>query len=118
MKKLIIFLVLTMSTLLVAQPNYKYILAHMSEFSDGEAMFRLKEYQTWYPKKAHPYYLMANIHYRTYAKENPLLNYNELSAALYEMIIYYGNCAHFIHNESVKKEWYFITLHVVSLAMM
>lgn len=106
MKKIITLLVVLSATMLMAQPNYKYILAHMPEFSDGEALYRLKEYQTYYPKQAHPYYLMANIHYRTFAKEHPLLNYPELSSAIYNMILYYGNCSHFIHDESIKKEWY------------
>jgi len=106
MRKLFTLLALAMGMTLMAQPNYKYIMAHMSEFSDGEAMYRLKDYQAWYPKQPHPYYLMANIHYRTYAKEHPLLNYNELSSALYNMNLYYGNCMHFLKDQSFKKEMY------------
>lgn len=109
MKKIITLLVVLSATALMAQPSYKYLLAHMPEFSDGEALYRIKEYQTYYPKQAHPYYLMANIHYRTFAKEHPLLNYLELSSAIYNMILYYGNCSHFIHDESIKKEWYLET---------
>lgn len=109
MKKIITLLVVLSATALMAQPSYKYLLAHMPEFSDGEALYRIKEYQTYYPKQAHPYYLMANIHYRTFAKEHPLLNYLELSSAIYNMILYYGNCSHFIHDESIKKEWYMET---------
>lgn len=106
MKHILTILSLFIGIALSAQPNYKYILAHMPEFSDGEALYQLKEYQTWFPKQAHPYYLMANIHYRTYTKEHPLLNYRELSSALYDMVLYYGNCEYFIPNESIKKEWY------------
>lgn len=89
-----------------ARPNYKYILQHYDEFSPREALYRLREYQAWVPTEAHSYYLMGGIYYQLYRQEHPVHNYVELDNALYNGMLYYGNCAHFIGESSVRKDWY------------
>lgn len=90
----------------MAQPNYKFLLQHLPEYSDREALYKLQDYQTWFPKKPHPYYLMGNINYRLQAQEHALADYTERSKMLYNARVYYGNCRAFLADEHVKAEMY------------
>lgn len=106
MRKVLLLTMLCMSVMLMAQPNYKYILQHMSEMSDREVLYRVQEYQSFHPREAHPYYLMGNILYRQYQTEHPLKEYSELQRDLYTARLYYGNCKHYLPEGSFKKELY------------
>lgn len=107
MRKVLVLIVVLVSVLpSFARPNYKYILQHYDEFSTREALYRLREYQAWAPTEAHPYYLMGGIYYQLYRQEHPIHNYLELDNTLYNGMLFYGNCGHFIGESSIRKEWY------------
>ena len=89
-----------------AQPNYKFILQHMDEMSDHEAIFRLTDYQAWYPKKPHAYYLMGNIYYRLFQQEHSIADYQDKQRMIYNATLYYGNCRVFLKNDHIKADMY------------
>lgn len=89
-----------------AQPSYKYILQHLDEMSDREALYRLNDHQVWYPKKPHQYYLMGNINYRLIRQEHSIVDYKEKHWMLYSARVYYGNCRAFMKNEHIKADMY------------
>lgn len=106
MRKTVIFVLLSVSMCLMARPNYKYILQHYDSFSPREALYRLREYQEWVPTQAHCYYLMGNLYYQLYRTEHPIHDYQVLDNSLYSGALFYGNCAHYLHENQLKKEWY------------
>lgn len=107
MKRILLVSLLALIALCgMAQPNYKFLLQHMPEYSDREALYKLQDYQTWFPKKPHPYYLMGNINYRLQAQEHALVDYTERSKMLYNARVYYGNCRAFLADEHVKADMY------------
>lgn len=91
---------------MMAQPNYKYILQHMEEWSERESLYELHAYQQAFPQKPHVYYLMANINYELQKKEHPLVNYEERRRMLYDARVYYGNCRAYMNNDKINGTMY------------
>lgn len=99
-------LLLTALVAWAQQSNYKYILQHLPEYSDREALYHLQDYHAWYPKKPHPYFLMANIEYRLQAGEHAIIDFFEKDRMLYNAQVYYGNCNAYLPEEHIKADMY------------
>lgn len=92
--------------MLAQQTNYKLILQHLDEYNEREALYKLQSYQTAFPQKPHPYYLMGNLNFKMQASEHPLADYDERQKMIYNARVYYGNCRAYMENEKVKADLY------------
>ncbi len=107
MKRYISYIIFSLIVLTMqAQPNYKYIIQHLDEMSDYEALYNLSDYQGWYPKKPHAYYLLGNIYYRLFQNEHSIADYQEKQRMIYNASLYYGNCRVFLKNDHIKADMY------------
>ncbi len=107
MKRIVFSLaILLAAQIMMAQPNYKYILQHLEEWSERESLYELHAYQQAFPQKPHVYYLMANINFELQKKEHPLVNYLERKRMLYDARVYYGNCRAYMNNDKINGTMY------------
>lgn len=107
MKKIISIILLALTAgMASAQPAYKYVVQHLDEYTDREALYLLHDYQRSNPQRPHVYYLMANINYKMQVNEHALVDYDEKAKMLYDARVYYGNCRAYLSNDKINETLY------------
>lgn len=106
MRRVILLFSLFVSLCASAQYDYQQFLKTLPEMSDRQALYALQRYQTFFPRKPHPCYLLAKLNYKLQAQEHALANYNEKYNMLYLSEVYFGNCSALLGNDELRASMY------------